>query len=182
MKFVPPHHSYAPSLYPLQFGRFVGLSLPRIERREAIDRADVRLRYFLEETEIITQRFLSSRLDEVGITRLVLFSGDLTIADGACCRCPARLNAMPRLVWLFLRFLLRHHVLSEPGQEAGLRQALHVAELAMKELPLIPRILSTIPDELHIACREEWGRKDEGAFPGNPHTTGLPADGHARSR
>ncbi|KAJ6559860.1 hypothetical protein B0H19DRAFT_1375831 [Mycena capillaripes] len=63
----------------------------------------------------------------------------------------------PILLRFFVNFLLRNQVFPDRSCEGSLRRALHIIELAGKELPLTSKIFKALPDTLSTACRNCWG-------------------------
>jgi hypothetical protein len=70
----------------------------------------------------------------------------------------------PRLTAFFINFLLRNRVLPESNHERGLRRALDVTAIALKELPLTAKIGQALPDLLSTGLKDCFGRMTGGSF------------------
>lgn len=108
--------------------------------QEEIERKDDRLWAFLNDPETVVKMFLSSYMRKEG----------LVWAD-------SNLSITPRLLFFFLRYILRNKLL--PEYEAGLKKALAVVECAQVELPRTSEVAKIIPCEVSLALRDQYGSK-----------------------
>ncbi|KAJ6520755.1 hypothetical protein DFH09DRAFT_939581, partial [Mycena vulgaris] len=73
-----------------------------------------------------------------------------------------KLVAAPHLLRFFVNFLLRNKVL--PENTHSLKNALDTIAVAGLELPLVPQISETLPDEFSRAAESLWGRRADEAY------------------
>ncbi|KAF9262387.1 hypothetical protein L218DRAFT_1077916 [Marasmius fiardii PR-910] len=57
----------------------------------------------------------------------------------------------PKLICIFLSYILRHRVLPDKEEETAIRKAKEIAELALEELPLTSKLAKVIPDDFNRA-------------------------------
>ncbi|KAF7964720.1 hypothetical protein HWV62_3669, partial [Athelia sp. TMB] len=116
--------------------------------------AEERLLVFLNDPEKSTRIFLTDYMREHG---LIWAERHLIIA--------------PRLLSFFFNYLLRNRILPESSHERGLRAALEVTALALKELPLTSKMGQMLPDTLSMGLRDVFGRMANETF--LPNTQGI---------
>ncbi|KAG7090073.1 hypothetical protein E1B28_011690 [Marasmius oreades] len=74
----------------------------------------------------------------------------------------------PKLICIFLSYILRHHVLPDKEEEAAIRKAKEVTELALQELPLTSKLAKAIPDDFNRALSVFFEIRKERNFWANP--------------
>ncbi|PFH50420.1 hypothetical protein AMATHDRAFT_61135 [Amanita thiersii Skay4041] len=114
---------------------------PDLEEDEQL-RNSQRLQAFLNNPETVIKMFLSSYMRKEGL----IWSDP-------------NLYNTPRVLFFFLRFILRHRAV--PEIEAQLKPALSIVELAQQQLPHTSVVAKVLPCEAGASFRELFGPKAE---------------------
>lgn len=76
-------------------------------------------------------------------------------------RTDQHLDAAPRLLSFFAKFLIRNKVIAT--REKALNRSLDVIILALKELPLTSKLSKACPDKFSLCCAGSWSKNTNGS-------------------